>query len=227
MSYFFLGPLTGPLLAPIIGGILDDRLGWRSTLWFMLILGGACLISIVLFLPETLNRESQAKNAGQIAAGSPRKAFFKMAGKTMLDPIRVLYFLRFPAVAVTVYYASITYGVLIMMNISIQQSFAREPYNYSSLIVGLLYIPDSTGYLLVGAFGGQWMDKIMHRRAVKANRYDEKGKLIYQPEDRMRENAWLGAVLYPSALLWYGWTVDEGVFWLAPVCTLFAYKISP
>jgi hypothetical protein len=62
------------------------------------------------------------------------------------------------------------------------------------------------------------MDNIMQREAKKANRYDEKGRLIYRPEDRMRENAWLGAFLYPAALIWYGWTVDKGVFWLVPVC---------
>jgi hypothetical protein len=61
------------------------------------------------------------------------------------------------------------------------------------------------------------MDSIMKREAVKANRVNERGKLIFHPEDRMRENAWLGAALYPAALIWYGWTVEKGVFWAAPV----------
>src|SRR6516164_1823340 len=29
---FYLGPLTGPLLAPIIGGALTQEFGWRSTM---------------------------------------------------------------------------------------------------------------------------------------------------------------------------------------------------
>ena len=61
------------------------------------------------------------------------------------------------------------------------------------------------------------MDRIMNREAVRANRYAEDGKLIFQPEDRMRENAWLGALLYPAALIWYGWTAEKGVFIVAPV----------
>lgn len=61
------------------------------------------------------------------------------------------------------------------------------------------------------------MDKIMQREARKANRYDEHGNLIYRPEDRMRENAWLGALMYPSALIWYGWAAENGIFWLVPV----------
>lgn len=40
MGYFFLGPLCGPLLAPILGGALSDKFGWASTQWFLTIYGG-------------------------------------------------------------------------------------------------------------------------------------------------------------------------------------------
>ena len=33
MGFFYLGPLMGPLFAPILGGVLTEKLGWRSTLW--------------------------------------------------------------------------------------------------------------------------------------------------------------------------------------------------
>lgn len=32
------------------------------------------------------------------------------------------------------------------------------------------------------------MDRIMHREAKKAGRYDEKGRLKFIPEDRMKES---------------------------------------
>lgn len=57
----------------------------------------------------------------------------------------------------------------------------------------------------------------MHREARKAGRYDECGKLILRPEDRMRENAWIAAVLWPGALIWYGWTAEKGVHWIVPM----------
>lgn len=57
----------------------------------------------------------------------------------------------------------------------------------------------------------------MAREAKKENRRDEKGKLIYRPADRMRENAWIAAFLYPAALIWYGWTAEKGVYWVVPV----------
>ena len=52
MGIFYLGPLCGPLFAPILGGALADRFGWRSTQWFLVIFGGAILVFLFLALPE-------------------------------------------------------------------------------------------------------------------------------------------------------------------------------
>lgn len=60
------------------------------------------------------------------------------------------------------------------------------------------------------------MDKIMAREARKRQK-DSQDPIILLPEDRMRENAWLGALIYPAALIWYGWTADFGILWIVPV----------
>lgn len=133
-----------------------------------------------------------------------------------LDPLKIFVYLKYPAVSLTIYYASVTFGGLYVLNVSIQYTFERPPYQFSTLILGLLYLPNSIGYILSSVIGGRWMDYIMKREAIKANRVRE-GKLVYQPEDRMRENAWLGAIIYPISYMWYGWSVEEGVFWLCPV----------
>lgn len=41
--------------------------------------------------------------------------------------------------------------------------------------------------------------------------------LIYRPEDRVREDVWLGVGVYASLLVWYGWVVEQGVVWWVPV----------
>jgi hypothetical protein len=127
-------------------------------------------------------------------------------------------------VLLTVYYSAVTFGSLYVLNISIQYTFERQPYDFSTIIIGLLYLPNSVGYILASLIGGRWMDWIMKREAIKANRVDERGKLVFRPEDRMRENAWLGALMYPCALIWYGWTVQKGVFWIAPVSHLETFQ---
>lgn len=139
----------------------------------------------------------------------------------LVDPLRVILFLRFKPVLLTVYYSAITFGSLYVLNISVQYTFERQPYHFPTVIIGLLYIPNSLGYISASLLGGRWMDYIMKREALRAKRIDEHGKLIFRPEDRMRENAWLGAFIYPVALMWYGWSADKGVFWLCPVSVHF------
>ena len=53
MGMFYLGPLCGPLFAPIIGGALAQRWGWRSTQWFLAIYGGMCAtLSLQILFPN-------------------------------------------------------------------------------------------------------------------------------------------------------------------------------
>ncbi|KAJ9292892.1 hypothetical protein DTO271G3_8339 [Paecilomyces variotii] len=240
MGIFYLGPLCGPLFAPIIGGALAQHWGWRSTQWFSVIYGGVALLFIFVALPETLvsrntpivEVEPTAPMERPLSRVSSRRVLrstarlLKALKIVILDPLKIILYLRFPPVLLTVYYASITFGSLYVLNVSIEDSFGKPPYNFSTIIVGLLYIPNSLGYVTASLFGGKWMDSIMQREARKANRYDEKGKLVYRPEDRMRENALLGAIIYPGALIWYGWTVERGVFWLVPMIANFFFGIG-
>ena len=243
MGIFYLGPLLGPLLAPIIGGVLSQAWGWRSTQWFQAIYGGVLLIILTFCLPETLTKRRivvQPNQTTEKTAVRPQltristrqsvqiktKKAAKIFKRCIIDPLSVLAYLRFPAVLISVYLASITFGSLYMLNISVQQTFSASPYGYSVIIVGLLYIPNSLGYILASVLGGRWTDAIMHREARAAGRYDSSGKLVFIPEDRMRENAWMAAVVFPGALVWYGWTADKGIIWIVPMIANFFFGIG-
>ncbi|OQE43533.1 hypothetical protein PENCOP_c003G04560 [Penicillium coprophilum] len=242
MGIFYLGPLCGPLFAPIIGGLLAQRWGWRSTMWFLSAFGALTLIFLVFALPETLmvqkpvlaelesdedpaiSRPLSRVSSQQVVRSTTR--WLKTMKMIFIDPLKIILYLRFLPVVLTVYYASIAFGSLYVLNISVEHTFAEAPYNFSTIIVGLLYIPNSLGYMVTSIFGGKWMDSIMQREAKKANRYDEKGRLVLRPEDRMRENAWLGAFMYPAALIWYGWAAEKGVFWLVPMIANFFFGMG-
>lgn len=241
---FYLGPLTGPLFAPIIGGALSQAWGWQSTMYFLAIFGGLNLLMIFFCLPETLGRRkqtlAQAEANGEAASRTASLARMStqqsvkvktrkgvvLLKKALIDPLECILYLRFPPVAITVMFAAVTFGALFILNTSIQASFSQPPYAFPELIVGLLYLPSSLGYFLSSFTGGRWVDHIMKREAKKAGRYDEHGKLIYLPEDRMRENAWLAATMYPGAMLWFGWTIDKGIFWLVPCIANFFFGFA-
>lgn len=143
-------------------------------MWFLAIYGGVIVILLTAFLPETLkiakveNTDLLSVTDGksvlpQLTRVSTRQSvhghattFAKVFKRCIIDPLHVVTYLRFPAVALTVYYASITFGSLYMLNISIQQTFSRAPYSFRILIVGLLYIPSSLGYVFASLFGGKW-----------------------------------------------------------------------
>jgi hypothetical protein len=191
------------------------------------------LLLVLLVLPETLSKTSQARALRTVTTGvshlenghkSKRQVLRRrianlteISRRSFVEPIWIVRFLRFPAVLLTVYYASITFGTLYVLNISIQLTFERRPYSFPAMKVGLLYLPASLGYLASSLSAGHWMDHIMLREARKAERYDPTGQPFVRPEDRMRENAWLGAICYPLALIVYGWTVEKGVHWIVPV----------
>ncbi|KAK8135842.1 major facilitator superfamily transporter [Apiospora sp. TS-2023a] len=241
MGMFYLGPLMGPLLAPIIGGVLAEAFGWRSTLWFLTAFGAVVFVLILFALPETLpikkptavDSDTRAAEGAELSRVSTTrsvqvrtKRLAKSLKRFFIDPLQVVTYLRFPAVAITVYYASITFGALYVLNVSVQSAFSEPPYGYSSIIVGLLYLPGSLGYFMASLLGGPWIDRIMIRAAEKADRYDAAGKLVYLPEDRMRENAWISATLFPGALIWYGWSVQNGVHWIVPGIANFFFGLG-
>lgn len=238
MSLFYLGPLLGPLLAPMFGGVLAQELGWQSTMWFLSIYGLCCFLLLVFLLPETLarKRDEQPQVSGatqelqRMTTTESAKVQTKRAAKVLkrylIDPLSVILFLRFPAVAITVLVAAIAFGALFVGNIAIQNGFTHEPYGYSQLVVGFLYAPPGLGYILTSFFGGKWIDRIMAREARKANRYDEDGKLILLPEDRMRENAWIANTVYPLSLMVFGWTLQYGIHWIVPSIAMFCFGVS-
>lgn len=245
MGVFYLGPLVGPLMGPIIGGVLVEHLGWRSTQWFLAIYGGILVVFIFFALPETLKStkplveemhdvvEVSPENGKELVRQPSRRSMKQSTRKwviflkqCLINPLKILLHLRFPAVLITIYYVSIAFGSLYLMNISIEWTFSKAPYNFSASTIGLAYIPSSVGYFLASVLGGRWTDIIMAREARKAGRYDTNGKLVFQPEDRMRENAWIAAFLYPVALIWYGWTAETHIHWAVPVSHSHPFSLS-
>ncbi|TMJ30277.1 MAG: multidrug effflux MFS transporter [Alphaproteobacteria bacterium] len=53
IAYLTMFYTLGPMLAPLVGGVLIDTLGWRSVFGFALIAGGIITVAAYLGIPET------------------------------------------------------------------------------------------------------------------------------------------------------------------------------
>ncbi|KAM3524657.1 hypothetical protein NHJ13051_004433 [Beauveria bassiana] len=236
MGYFFLGPMLGPLVSPIIGGILTQRFGWRSTQWGAVVYGGLVWLSMIFLLPETSSKAVKGKEPAvaensdggnvQQVPESCISRFFKALGRMLVEPFRLVGYLRSPPLFMTCYYASISFACYYILNLAIQRTFSRDPYSFRAIILGLLYIPSALGSIVASVVGGRWTDYVMRREAKAAGRFDESGNPKFRPSDRMCENAWIPAFVFPAALLVFGWTTHEGIFWFAPIVVTFFFGLG-
>ncbi|KAI4130222.1 MAG: hypothetical protein LQ338_001837 [Usnochroma carphineum] len=53
ISYVSLGPMAAPALAPVLGGVLSQFLGWRAIFWFLTIMAVVYLFVLIVSFPET------------------------------------------------------------------------------------------------------------------------------------------------------------------------------
>ncbi|KAH8892786.1 MFS general substrate transporter [Thozetella sp. PMI_491] len=236
MSIFYLGPLAGPLFLPLIGGALTQKFGWRSTMWFLTAWGGFVFLIMLVMLPETLRKPPTSRQERQADLEivslrvTPKDSDIMRMGRTikrwLVEPVAVIVYLLFPAVSIVIFCASMAFGSCYALNISMQNAFSAPPYGFSPIVVGLLFIPYTVGFILASMFGGAWIDKIMVGAARKAGRYDADGQPIYYPEDRMGINAWVSLTAYPLSLIWYGWMVQYGIHWTVPSVAVFVFGAS-
>lgn len=286
LGLFYLGPLLGPFLSPIIGGAVAEAWGWRATMWVMVIFCGVNVLSIVFLLPETLRkddsmaalRERLKEELGSAKDGDPNAPTEAeltrfatnlsqnsslrreiLNDETAVDPVmptlarlttgnsayskrikeqellhaeeqppidhtkwsHILYdyfirpthavvLLTYPPVALAICYSSICFCGIYFFNITITEMYSKEPYNFSSVIVGLMYIPNSVTYLLASIFGGKWNDWLIRRYASRHN-----GEMA--PESRISWNVITAMILYPPACLIFGWCLKYGEHWVTPL----------
>ncbi|KAF9015829.1 MFS general substrate transporter [Hymenopellis radicata] len=60
MGIYYISPLLGPSLGPIIGGGLTTAFNWRAVFWFLSILAGVVFLGFLLLYKDTFRKERSA-----------------------------------------------------------------------------------------------------------------------------------------------------------------------
>lgn len=302
MGYFYMGPLLGPLFAPIVGGAVALKWGFRGTSWFLVIFAGVLLIFLVVCLPETLRKEDNRKalmdllkkrhsldaeekiesdslglendieslqsadsdqlgninNVEQLLSristnrsenqnaydGSnavltristvDRKQAKKLEDAELrklksrilegvhentswthelymlfVKPIRSLVFLRYPPITLMVCYSAVSFMGIYFVNMTVAYKYARAPYSFSTILVGLTYLAQSVPYMVASVFGGRWIDSLVKNF--------EKKHGYLAPEARISWNIGISVFALPASLLIIGWCFEKDNHWETPL----------
>lgn len=138
--------------------------------------------------------------------------------RIFIAPLRSFRLLRYPPLPLTICFSAYCFFSLYFLNIGIQELYSSPPYSYSSLLVGLTYLPNSVGYVISSIGNGYWSDHII------ANSIQKHGKIV--PEDRLGMNVYIAIVLFPISLLIFGWTAHAEIFWVVPLVGTFLFGIA-
>jgi multidrug resistance protein len=206
LAIFALAPFAGPAIAPIVSGALEvTGSDWRWIFWILTIFAGACLVAILVLLPETyvptlLRQEAKRlrKETGDdrwytAAERASANATFKQTLKrTVLKPFIMI--VQEPMLFVMTMYLSFIYGIVYLLfeavPIIFQQYHHWNPIHGALAFLGLP-IGGTTGVLLyIFYYNPKYMAK--HRT--------KKGQMV-PPEERLKP-LMLAAPLFAVSFFW-------------------------
>jgi multidrug resistance protein len=164
MAWVTAGALLGPALAPTIGGLLAQYLGWHSLFWFLVICGGIYLIVYLFFVPETarnivgdgslpdmrwsrrliiyVHRRKSKVNNGLYPQGEKEPAVKELAKTHKLrfpNPLKALRIVVEKDVAFLLFFTSIMVTTFQCLFVIIPSRF-KDIYGFSDLTIGLCYL---------------------------------------------------------------------------------------
>ncbi|CAI7645964.1 unnamed protein product [Penicillium pancosmium] len=171
--------MLGQGVGPVFGGLLSQYLGFRSIFWFLTILSGLSLFSILFFLPETLR--TVAGNGTVPLHGLHKPFIYHFTGQKDADPNSVpssekkkitfktvvapLGFLGEKDVFITLFFGAIVYTVWSMVTSSTSDLF-ESTYGLNSLEVGLTFFGNGFGCISGSYTTGYLMD-YNHKRTER------------------------------------------------------------
>ncbi len=222
LSIFSLAPFAGPALGPIVSGFIEvSNVNWRWLFWVCTIFSGACLVLVVLFLPETFAPIILLKKAKRIRkeTGDNRyKAPIELIeinwndrlNKTLLKPFIML--VQEPMLAVMTVYLSFVYGVVYLLFEAYPIVFELG-HGLNSGISGVMFVPFFLGgcaavLLYVLYFNPKYSKLADKLKAEGVNRVP--------PEERLYPIMLAGPMLV-IAFFWFGWTSYSSISFWSPM----------
>lgn len=220
MSLFSIGPFNGPVLGPLIGGFIFEKLGWRWTNWVMLILAGISL-AMMLTIKETYTPEILKQRAARVRneSGDPRwwsryettadqkSLQWRNVCDNLMRPV-ILFFTE-PIVWFINIWNAVIYGILYLSFVAYPIIFSVERH-WSPGMSGMSYLGIGVGIMLAIA-SEPLLRRLINMQAcdpLTGRPYPESAALVMV----------IGSVLTPLGQLGFSWTcLPTEIHWLVPI----------
>lgn len=172
--------LLGNAVGPLIGAGIASTWDWRAIFWFLVILSGVALATVVLFLPETHRkivgngsiRPKRIVNVSPVMAVVHRKqliskeeAVAQNKGLLVVDTnsgsgkyaiLRAFQLMYNIDVALILIPSGIHYATWIMV-FTTQSTELSEKYNFTVIQIGISYLANGVGSVIGSIAGGRLM----------------------------------------------------------------------
>ena len=146
ISYITMAFVVAPMIAPVLGGFLEQYAGWRTGFWLLAAIGASVLSAAWITLPEThTDRQGGSQN------------FFRNAGKLFALP-------RFRGYAFTLAFTSCVFFAFLGGAPHIMIDILRRP----PLEYGLWFATISASYMVGNFLSGHYTQKVGIDRMIMA-----------------------------------------------------------
>lgn len=250
VAYASISSVLGPSLAPIIGGVLSQYLGWKSVFWFLTIFATVYFLPLMLFFPETCRKvvgdgSVPPPKWNQSITGYLREKERARSG-TPVDPAQQAYVtenyrLQFPNPFSTLIIVADKEAGLILfsqglvlacfyaISVGVPSQY-KEIYNFNDLELGFVFLPMSVGTLVSAFTTGKIVDWNYRKHArrhglpVIRNRQED---LSNFPIEKVRLQVAL-PLLYVGAtsVIAYGWALHYEANLAVPLVLIFVLGYS-
>jgi hypothetical protein len=184
--------------SPIIGGYMNQGLGWHSIFYFIAGYGVVVWLCILFFLPETWRPQKK------LPGSEPEKKQTVWGLLKQVNPLGSLRFLRFGNIALCCAFAGVNFLVFYLLNATFSRTYTLV-YGFTSGTVGLCFLPLAAGGIIGSTLGGRLADRFYNTSRAK---YGGEGT----PEMRINLKVLAIALFFQlSGMIAYGWCVQKRV----------------
>ncbi|MCJ1299263.1 hypothetical protein MMC08_002055 [Hypocenomyce scalaris] len=215
VAIYTLAPLLGPAIGPVMGGFITQHTSWRWAFWATSIAdGGIQLLGVLLlresWAPKILHQKMKKlqKDTGnqELHTEHDETDVLRHLKTSVIRPLILLG--TQPIVQVLALYMAYLFGIMYLVLTSFPTLWGTY-YGETTEIGGLNYIALGIG-LTLGTQVTARTNSIIYRKLKEKNHVD-----VGSPEYRI-PMMFIGALLPPIGLLWYGWSAQARVHWIMP-----------